>query len=674
MSIVRNSALPLPCLSRSETFKKVRSHMKFMKVLTPWIYRKDLWVTAFLLTAIPGSFAHTLVDIAGEPRHAAQATGVSGDGKIVIGMKVPDDPFAITVGFQYIDGHLQPLETVRPQCSVYPNGITPDGTVIVGTNYSPMMGSVAVKWVNGKVFELPILPDTLDSVASAVSADGRVIGGNRNINLGASVAVKWEDDVITQLPSLPDAMNAYVNGISSDGSIIVGTMVDVSWRNTAVQWIGDQLSVIGTLGGATSVANAISTDGTVIVGGSENADSQTHAYAYKNGVMSDIGTLGGFYSLAHAVSSDGSVIVGVSTDSKHRYHAFQYADGQMIDLGTLGGSESYAQSVSGDGKVIVGRAQVPSGDWHAFLCPFQAPSPAPVQGGSTVVTSQNPRGMVDINATYSSLKNSQQQLQRLLTQHSAKVQSVSSGAPSFISVKDAISRQSPAVQNDVQKGTFLSYRSQVHGNVQNQQLLTGAFMDWKLVSAPRCGFKVALHYGSQDALVERAALPYTEQGLGSSVLSGFGGQVQGRYDFNLGETVVLQPFMGIQVLHLSREGYSEKNVRFPVSYDSVAYSAATSFMGAHLFASLSPKMSTAATVGVERDLNSHIDEFKGSVSAMGNFVLENSTVSVLRPFASLAMYYDLRQQQLVTLSVVMNQQPLTGTLSLISQSSYNLSF
>ncbi|WP_239923141.1 autotransporter domain-containing protein, partial [Candidatus Chlamydia corallus] len=630
--------------------------MKFMKVLNQWIYRRDLWVTTFLLTAVPGSFANALVDIAGEPRMSAEATGVSGDGKIIVGMKTPDDPFSRVVGFQYVNGHLETLEALSLRSSVFPHAVTPDGTIIVGTNYDFMMGSVPVKWVNGKISELPLLPGGIEASAEAISADGRVIVGNGNINLGASSAVKWEDGVATQLKALPSSMNAYAHGVSGDGSIIVGTMVDVEWRNTAVKWTTDQVIAIGNLGGATSSAKAISTDGTVIVGGAENKDFHTHAYAYKNGTMSDLGTLGGFYSLANAVSSDGSVIVGVATNSDHKKHAFQYADGKIVDLGTLGGDESYAQGVSGDGKVIIGKAQIPSGDWHAFLCPFQAPSPGPVQGGSTIVTSQRSRGMVDINTTYSSLKNSQVTLQRLLTQYGAKIYGGSSGVPSFASVRNRSWEQVSSLQNDVQKGTVLSYSSQIYGNLQQNQLLTGAFMDWKLASDPKASFKVAFSYGSQDVIVGRAALAYTEQGLGKSVFSGFGGQVQGRYDLPLGGTIVMQPFMGLQVLHVSREGYSEHNVLFPVSYNSVAYSAATGFVGAHVFASLTPEIKAVATLGLEQDLSSHVDDFTGLVSTLGHFVIENSAPISLRSFTSLTMYYDLPQQQSVTLSVAMNQQ------------------
>ncbi|WP_231911679.1 autotransporter domain-containing protein [Chlamydia serpentis] len=645
-----------------------------MKILNRWICRRDLWVTAFVLTAVPTSFANNLVDIAGAPGMSTQATGVSENGEIIIGMKSSEDPFAVGIGFQYINGQLQVLEALDLQSSPLPQAITPDGSIIVGTSYNFMLGSVPVKWVNGKISRLPLPPGGLEGSAAAVSSDGSVIVGNGHIYLGVSSALKWDNEVITQLPAFVDSVNVYANGVTGDGSVIVGTVVNINWQETAVKWIDDQITPIGNLGGNKSFANAISTDGTVIVGGAETADHEIHAYACKNGNMVDLGTLGGSYSLARAVSSDGAVVVGVSSDSSYRSHAFRYADGKMVDLGTLGGSESYAQGLSGNGSVVVGKAQTQSGDWHAFMCRFQNPSPTPVEGNDRVVTSQIPIKMIDVDNTYCSLKNNQVKIQKLLTQHSRKLCSVSSVVPSLEYVKAKTLKYNSGMRNDIQSGTFVRHNSQVYGNWQQQQLLTGAFMDWYFTSAPKASVKVALSYGAQDAIVERATLPYTEQGLGKSTFSGFGGQLLGHYDFAMGNAVVMQPFMGIQAFHVNREGYAEQNVLFPVNYESVGYSAATGFIGAQVFASLNSAIRTVATLGLEQDLSVHLDEFAGSVSDLGSFVLENSERVALRPFASLAMYYELEKQQLVTLSVSMNQQPITGAVSLISQSSYNLNF
>jgi probable HAF family extracellular repeat protein len=93
-----------------------------------------------------------------------------------------------------------------------------------------------------------------------------------------------------------------------------------------------QLTVLGTLGGASSMALQMNENGQV-VGWAETKDGSRHAFLWQHGRMTDLGTLGGPESLATGINDRGQV-TGWATTADGATRAFQWQRGVMTDLGT----------------------------------------------------------------------------------------------------------------------------------------------------------------------------------------------------------------------------------------------------------------------------------------------------------------------------------------------------
>lgn len=166
---------------------------------------------------------------------------------------------------------------------------------------------------------------------------------------------------LTSLGTLGGAASL-ANAVSSDGSVLVGYAKNAGADNRAFRWTAATgLQDLGTLGGATSTALNVTPDGQVIVGSASTA-TQNHAFRWTALTgMIDLGTLGGTASTAHDVSSDGAVVVGWASNAGGTIRAVRWTTNDQwqttnkLDLGTLpGGSTAWARAVSADGSVVVG--------------------------------------------------------------------------------------------------------------------------------------------------------------------------------------------------------------------------------------------------------------------------------------------------------------------------------
>jgi probable HAF family extracellular repeat protein len=118
-----------------------------------------------------------------------------------------------------------------------------------------------------------------------------------------------------------------------------------------------QITDLGTLGGATTVANYINNRGE-IVGTSRTAVGFQHAFLYRDGIMEDLGTLGGNESAANIINDRGE-IGGAADDPTRARHGFLYDRGTMSDLGALPGSTfSTVFGLNNRGE-LVGGSQLP---------------------------------------------------------------------------------------------------------------------------------------------------------------------------------------------------------------------------------------------------------------------------------------------------------------------------
>jgi probable HAF family extracellular repeat protein len=242
----------------------------------------------------------------------------------------------------------------------YANGVSADGTVVVGTsNYE------AFHWTeeDGMV-GLGFLVGTENSAAHGVSADGNVVVGRSKWSQSNEIAdyeaFRWTyDEGMVSLGFLPSEYpSSWANAISADGNVVVGG--SNFWSYAAFSWTEEDgmlnLNPIPSYSiEADHIAYGVSADGSVVVGHWGLAFRWTE----DDGMMY-LPDMGWERSYATGVSADGSVIVGYGLHDE----AFRWTeDGGMELLGTLpGGVESMAYGVSADGSMVVGEC-----GWKACL-------------------------------------------------------------------------------------------------------------------------------------------------------------------------------------------------------------------------------------------------------------------------------------------------------------------
>lgn len=245
----------------------------------------------------------------------------------------------------------------------FANGVSADGSAVVGTSAGPNSTRRAFRWTAaGGVQDLGA---STYSEGNAISADGSAVAGKdssdtRVFRWTYPGGLQW----LTQ--STPwDYWSA--TGISGDGAIITltDTFAELSEpRSLAYRWTSaGGLQPLDPLpGGFQSGTSAVSANGEAITGWSDSSNGIRACRWTASGIQD----LGGFQSYGIAISSDGSVIGGHGRRSYFDVdHAFRWTvkDGlQYLPSSAI----KYAQSLSamsGDGSVIAGLAVDWSEGW-----------------------------------------------------------------------------------------------------------------------------------------------------------------------------------------------------------------------------------------------------------------------------------------------------------------------
>ena len=272
--------------------------------------------------------------------HFSSATAVSADGVVVAGTGYRGDPSRPTDGIQVAftfttEGGFTVLPDLDGgEVLANATGITADGRIVVGASFDDRNDFIAVAWRDGVVEALGTLNATqARSDARGVSADGRVIVGGSPAGAGAQPRTasfrKVGDGPLQDLGDLDGgATFCSVVTVSDDGHVIVGSASSgLSGENflEAFRKIDDgPLEPLGDLDGGPFGSDAldVSADGRVIVGRSVvNDDESEEAFIFTDQdglrrlaevavdagiVVDDTVTL----SQATSVSGDGTVVVG----------------------------------------------------------------------------------------------------------------------------------------------------------------------------------------------------------------------------------------------------------------------------------------------------------------------------------------------------------------------------
>ncbi len=304
------------------------------------------------------------------------ASGVSPDGSMVL---VSPDNHNFSIWTR--EGGISPVLSGE----IWPRDITNE-RVVVGLHCGDGTGSCyeAFRWTESD--GLDGIGGGFSSDANGLSADGSVVVGT-SYSGSDSTAYRWTSQTgIVPLGNLGGNPNSQeiANGVSADGTIVVGQSGSPSGPQ-AFRWTQATGMVgLGDLPGGdfSSEARAISSDGSVIVGEADSAGGSEAFRWTAAGGMQGLGHVQpGNTGRALATSADGSVIVGQDSG------AFYWTQsGGMRSLAELlindyglgselaGWSLFEARDISDDGRVIIGYGTSPTDESGGFIVIIPEPA------------------------------------------------------------------------------------------------------------------------------------------------------------------------------------------------------------------------------------------------------------------------------------------------------------
>jgi len=316
------------------------------------------------------------------------------DGSVLVGLSKSTDG---TEAFRWTQdggmvglGFLDTVEPNGPYSHAY--AVSADGSVVVGYAHSGEAAGEAFRWTqDGGMAGLPVGGGITSTVlgAEGISADGTVVVGSGYstpdpVYGWLAKAFRWTQTG-GMVPLDLDWPNSKAWGISADGSVVVGLRSDASNTSNvceAFRWTqGGGMVGLGDLpgGSSRSSAEAASADGSVVVGYGYSASGYEAFRWTQDGGMVGLGELpgGSFGSSAHAVSSDGSVVVGQSQTDQgitafiwDETHGMRSLQDVLVSLGLgtelTGWQLQSANGISADGLTIFGSGLNPDGNPEAF--------------------------------------------------------------------------------------------------------------------------------------------------------------------------------------------------------------------------------------------------------------------------------------------------------------------
>ncbi|MFN9976638.1 MAG: hypothetical protein ACK58T_42730 [Phycisphaerae bacterium] len=206
-------------------------------------------------------------------------------------------------------------------------GISGDGTIVVGWSNAPDGNSYGVRWVHpggGGLVALPTLPGGFQgNSAYGISSDGSTIVGGSSWSGSGYRACRWlPGNIIQNLGILPGGTDSRAFGISQNNAVIVGDC-QIPTGDRMFRWVGAMQNLGTPLGSTDSYARSTNYDGKVVTGRAKIAFvTYRAAYWSTTAGIQDLGTyftslggnLTGWVLLdAWGVSNDGSAIAGTGT-------------------------------------------------------------------------------------------------------------------------------------------------------------------------------------------------------------------------------------------------------------------------------------------------------------------------------------------------------------------------
>ena len=310
------------------------------------------------------------------------ATGISNSGQVV-GYSNFNNSTASTDAFLYSNGTMTNLG------SGVANGVSPDGTYVVGQIGNGSNSGPAFLWSSGTTQNLAASVGS-ESCAYGVNNAGQVVGfytgSSPNYNSYAFLYNNSDHSVSTLGIDPSVYPNSYAQGINASGEI-AGQIGDNNGNSYAFSYQNGTLTILPSLGpyGGTYNDGAFAVNNAGQITGSSMAatDGTFHAFASDGTTTTDLGTINDNDTYGYAINSSGQVVGDTYTVEPNDPVGFLYSNGTISDLNSLAPTSGWTlQSASGvnDRGQIVGTGLNPAGQQHAFLMTPASPGDANLDG------------------------------------------------------------------------------------------------------------------------------------------------------------------------------------------------------------------------------------------------------------------------------------------------------
>jgi probable HAF family extracellular repeat protein len=305
----------------------------------------------------------SLVDLGTLGGDVSQANDVNGDGTVVGSSQLADGS---THAFLWRDGQMRDLGTLGGVESVA--YAVNDGDQVVGASSTAAGDTHAFLWQDGHMRDLGTFGRRSTSVAVDVNGAGKVL-----VYLGLKPPpVIWRPEATPIKVRVDGAALTLATALNDHAQVVGRVNLAAPAPGEADEqgflWDHGRTTLLGTLGGGSSIAAAVNRDGEVAGWSLPAGSDRPHAFLWRAGTMSDLGTLNGTESFATGINVHTTVVGYIFRADLSRTRAFRWRRGTMIDLGVLdptSAADTRANAVNDHGW-IVGSSGAPAG-WHAVL-------------------------------------------------------------------------------------------------------------------------------------------------------------------------------------------------------------------------------------------------------------------------------------------------------------------
>ncbi|MCJ2125228.1 family 43 glycosylhydrolase [Methylobacterium sp. J-077] len=472
------------------------------------------------------------------------------------------------------------------------------------------------------------------SVVRALSADGTVAAGSSTTDSGYTHAALWSGSRWSDKRDLgtlraDNSGSSWVRALSADGRIAGGMASTSSGFAHGVVWFGDgwrSRTDLGTLradGGGVSEVQALSADGRVAAGYSETDSGDPHAVLWK-------------------ITYPTTPAAGPAAPQAQSQSASQ-APAPAAPASGQAPTQPPATTQPPAQAAAANAAPTPAPASEPGPAVPSSPSQAPVPDPTTPAPASNARmQLVDVTNTrrsvsrlrYDTFSVLELQRQSLASQQQtwscsrgSVCWSASAGFISDGSGTDTLSTLplSYGLTDHLTVGAHFSYapyRALPSPAFNDTRTAVGAgtFVNWQQPYAGGAWYLRSAFAASQyHADIRRLQSTATEAGTGGARIGGLAGTFEFGQSLPLFGDLVVGWHGGVRTSRITRQGYTEANVSFPVQYDGVVYRSTLAYLGADVSVPLTTNLSWISGIEVEQAVRKPTMRFAAHADYIGDF-------------------------------------------------------